>query len=175
MKVYISGPITGHPDYMERFSEAEEKLKEQGHEVINPAKVNANLPASTTYDQHMTLDYIMLDMADAVCMLSGWDKSKGACIEYGYALAKGKIIINSYYGVKNVDNGSRKVTPEFGKKILETLNPKGIFWFEEGAIFIAVDNTQSEMFMEEFSDFENCQKWIRAEKCVDSNGNEHFD
>ena len=27
MRVYISGPITGTDDYMERFAEAEEKLR----------------------------------------------------------------------------------------------------------------------------------------------------
>ena len=38
-RVYISGPITGIDDYMERFSNAEKELKEQGLSVVNPAKV----------------------------------------------------------------------------------------------------------------------------------------
>ena len=42
--IYISGPITGTPDYMERFEKAEKELTENGYSVINPAKVNAMLP-----------------------------------------------------------------------------------------------------------------------------------
>ena len=92
MKIYISGPITGTKNYLERFATAEERLESEGNEVINPAKVNSQLPTSTTYSQYMAMSYMMLDMADAIYMLEGWEKSKGACIEYGYAMAKGKVI-----------------------------------------------------------------------------------
>lgn len=49
-RVYISGSITGTDDYMERFSKAEKELEAQGFGVINPAKVNAQLPADNCYD-----------------------------------------------------------------------------------------------------------------------------
>ena len=51
MKIYISGAITGIDDYMERFAKAEKKLTEQGYSVVNPAKVNAQLPEDTTYEE----------------------------------------------------------------------------------------------------------------------------
>ena len=41
MKVYISGPITGTTDYMERFSEAQKHIESLGYSVINPALVNS--------------------------------------------------------------------------------------------------------------------------------------
>ena len=52
MKIYISGQISNleKSDYMERFAKAEKKLTEQGYSVVNPAKVNAQLPEDTSYE-----------------------------------------------------------------------------------------------------------------------------
>ena len=47
--VYISGAISGTTDYMERFEKAENKLKDEGYTVINPAKINSFLPTTTTW------------------------------------------------------------------------------------------------------------------------------
>lgn len=41
-RVYISGLVTGIDDYMERFSNAEKELKEQGFSVVNPKGVITN-------------------------------------------------------------------------------------------------------------------------------------
>lgn len=94
MKVYISGAITGTDDYMERFAKAEEQLVNDGFIVINPAKVNGQLPKETSYDEYMKMSILMLSMCDAIYMLDGWKNSKGACIEYGYALGTDKVIMN---------------------------------------------------------------------------------
>ena len=93
MKIYISGAITGTDNYMERFSKAEKELTENGYSVINPAKVNAQLPEDTTYEEYMKMSFCMLDMCDSICMLKGWEKSCGANREYGYAIAKKKAIL----------------------------------------------------------------------------------
>jgi hypothetical protein len=87
MKIYISGAITGTTDYMERFAKAEERLKAQGYTVINPAKVNAQLPDDTTWEQYMDMSMIMLDMCDGIYMLNGWKESKGAVKEFDYAVS----------------------------------------------------------------------------------------
>ena len=91
MRIYISGQISNleKSDYMERFAKAEKELSEQGYSVINPAKVNAQLPEDTSYEEYMKMSFCMLDMCDAIFMLKKWRESKGACIEYGYALGKG--------------------------------------------------------------------------------------
>lgn len=95
MKIYISGGITNVPNFMERFAEAEKRLRNAypKAEVINPALVNSNLPKSTTHEQYMKMSFLMLDMADYVYMLNNWRESCGASQEYGYAFAKGKVIM----------------------------------------------------------------------------------
>ena len=93
MKIYISGAITGTDDYMERFAKAEKELTEQGYSVVNPARVNAQLPEDTSYEEYMKMSFCMIDMCDSIYMLQGWSESCGANREYGYALAKDMIIM----------------------------------------------------------------------------------
>lgn len=92
-RIYISGAITGTADYIDRFGAAQKKLKEQGYSVINPAAVCSAMPGDTGYEEYMKLGFCLLDMCDCIYMLNGWSKSCGANREYGYALAKDKIII----------------------------------------------------------------------------------
>jgi hypothetical protein len=92
-RIYISGAITGTVNYMERFEAAEKELTEQGYTVINPAKVNAQLPAgSTTYEDYMRMSLFLMDMCDVLYQLDGWEYSKGANRELGYALGKDMTI-----------------------------------------------------------------------------------
>lgn len=91
-KIYISGPITGTTDYMERFEKAESYLKSKGYSVVNPAKVNAQRPEDTTYEEYMKMSFTMLDMCEYIYMLDGWHKSTGANRELGYAMAKDMTI-----------------------------------------------------------------------------------
>ena len=93
MKLYISGPITGTEDYMERFAAAQKELEEEGWSVVNPALVNSNLPEDTEWEDYMRMAVCMMDMCETVYFLNGWKESRGANIEYGYALAKGRDIM----------------------------------------------------------------------------------
>ena len=95
MKIYISGAITNNPKFEEIFADAADKLRKEypNAEIIDPSLVNSFLPESTTHEEYMRMSFVMLDMADAIYMLDNWKTSCGASQEYGYALAKDKIIM----------------------------------------------------------------------------------
>lgn len=78
--VYLSGPITGVENYQEAFERAEEMLAEAGFTVLNPAK----LPKGLTNEQYMRIDLAMIDAADVVYFLPGWENSKGSVMERAY-------------------------------------------------------------------------------------------
>lgn len=84
MRAFISGPITGVPDYMEKFSKAHIFLDSIGYEPINPALVTYRIPDSLGMDweEYMSITLLLLKHCDAVCMLEGWSKSPGAKIEH---------------------------------------------------------------------------------------------
>lgn len=87
--VYIAGPITGVEDYREAFFDAAEDLSRLGYTVLNPAV----LPDGLTYEQYMTIDFAMINVADAVYFLPGWENSRGATLERAYCEYIGKAVM----------------------------------------------------------------------------------
>ena len=88
MKIYISGAITNNPNYKEDFERAEDDLQieYQSADIINPAKVKAQLPEDTTYEEYMKMSFCLLSLCDVAYFLNGWRNSNGANKEYRYAL-----------------------------------------------------------------------------------------
>jgi nucleoside 2-deoxyribosyltransferase len=91
-KVYISGAITGVDDCSTHFADAEDLLIKKGYKVVNPYMMDFVMP-NADYEDYMKVDLLLLDMCDAIYMLKGWENSRGANREYGYALAKGMEIM----------------------------------------------------------------------------------
>ena len=91
-RIYLSGPITGIVDYHQRFEKAKVELVAAGYNnIANPAELDGVINEGK-YDEYMSLCMSLLDMCDVVVMLPGWKESLGANREYGYALAKNKLI-----------------------------------------------------------------------------------
>lgn len=92
---YLSGPITGHKNYRQQFARAAGTLKEMGYAVINPAELGAALPLDQmSYEDIMKIDMGLLAAADYLVQLPGWEDSKGANRELGFALGTDKIIVS---------------------------------------------------------------------------------
>ena len=98
MRIYISGPITGHEeDYITRFEAAEKQLLEQypDAELINPAKIMEHMGdhAKLTHQNYMDLSLTLMDMCSHIYLMDGWMDSRGCGIELEYAFETDKGIL----------------------------------------------------------------------------------
>lgn len=84
--VYIAGPITGVEKYWEPFEAAADELQAEGFIPLTPTWQ----PPGLTNAQYMRTCLPMIDSADAVLFLPGWDDSKGARLEWLYCNYIGK-------------------------------------------------------------------------------------
>lgn len=81
MKLYLSGPMTGIKDWnYPAFNEATKRLREQGHDVFNPAE-NDNGSSGKSREFYLRLDVKAVASAEAVAVLPGWERSEGANLE----------------------------------------------------------------------------------------------
>jgi len=88
--VYISGPMTGKPDFnYPAFHAAAASLREQGFEVINPAEMDAADAGPLTWEQYLRRDIRKLMDAERIALLPGWERSRGASLELHIATALG--------------------------------------------------------------------------------------
>jgi hypothetical protein len=87
MRVYISGPMTGIPEFNRpAFIKAKCKLIALGYDVISPVDVGDELaermaPTKPNWTDYMRDDIRALVECEAIYLLDGWDKSKGATAE----------------------------------------------------------------------------------------------
>lgn len=86
-KVYISGPMTGKPDFnRDAFNEAEAKLREKGLDVFNPASIC--IP-NAEWSDYMRRDIKAMMDCGVIVVLPEWFTSQGARIEVELALQLG--------------------------------------------------------------------------------------
>ena len=84
--IYISGPITGVPQYYKAFENMEDELSAIGYIPLSPSR----LPQGMTNAQYMTICLSMIEVADAVIFLEGWENSNGARLERDYCFYTSK-------------------------------------------------------------------------------------
>lgn len=95
-KIYISGPMTGYPDFNRpMFKEAEKWCRKNNYSPFNPGWLLFGEEDTFTYDEIMEIDLCALSKCEVILMLPGYEKSNGACIELSLAKELGLSII--YY------------------------------------------------------------------------------
>lgn len=116
MKVYIAGPMTGHPSYnVTAFETEREKWRKTGHDVTTPFDCNSVVwlrlygrpfnPHKDTCDygdpiltEMLQQDIRALLRADVVVFLPGWPTSRGASMEAVIASTAHKRMIEAATG-----------------------------------------------------------------------------
>lgn len=114
MKFYVAGPMRGYPQFnFPAFFAAAERLRQQGHEVFNPAERDVSVHGEDFAEKNPTGDIevatkqhgfslrealgddlaFICKEADAIALLPGWQKSKGATAERAVAEALGLEIV----------------------------------------------------------------------------------
>jgi hypothetical protein len=79
-RIYISGPMTGLPEFnYPAFHAAAAELRAVGHEVVSPAEINH--AAGGDWKMYLRRDIAALCGCDAVALLPGWQNSSGAHLE----------------------------------------------------------------------------------------------
>lgn len=76
--VFISGPMTGIENYnRDVFHHEASQLRHIGFTVLNPAI----FPDGLAHHQYLAMTLVMLEQADAIYLLEGWENSVGAKAE----------------------------------------------------------------------------------------------
>lgn len=86
MVTYISGPVRGTTDYVDRFAAAHIQLASRGYIPVSPLDNGHQDLGDENEDEQAYLAYLKRDIrtlleCDQVYMLRGWESSRGARLE----------------------------------------------------------------------------------------------
>jgi hypothetical protein len=113
MKLYIAGPMSGLPHHnAPAFDAVAASLRALGFDVVSPPEITRDNPQPgihddgsidpTTYARLVRLDLLALLDCDAVVVLDGWERSRGARLE---AVIADRLGLRVYLASQAVNRG----------------------------------------------------------------------
>jgi len=106
-RIYISGKITGDPDYKDKFAACARDLEKAGYAVANPAVIT-----DESWDRAMRKALKMMLDCDGVALLPDWMDSRGARIEKELADNLGIPALNINRWLDDAEAARREGTHE---------------------------------------------------------------
>ncbi|HBO2747816.1 TPA: DUF4406 domain-containing protein [Pseudomonas aeruginosa] len=92
-RIYVAGPMTGYKDFnFPAFNAQAEELRGLGYHVENPAE--HGIVDGAEWQDYLRYDIGRLSTCEAIFLLPGWSKSKGAALEVHIAKALGMTFIH---------------------------------------------------------------------------------
>ena len=102
MRVYLAGPMSGLPEFgFPAFFEAEARFVLNGWEVLSPARLDVEAGFDPKCDEAMPAEFYMrrdlpaLIGCDAIALLPGWRRSRGAQNELAVARMCGLVVLDA--------------------------------------------------------------------------------
>jgi Domain of unknown function (DUF4406) len=93
-RIYVAGPMTGIESFnFPAFNAKADELRNYGWTVLNPA--DHGILEGAQWGDYLRFDIGLLGTCEAICMLPGWTKSKGARLEHSIAVALDMTILFS--------------------------------------------------------------------------------
>ena len=93
-RIYIAGPMTGLPGHnFPAFHAAADRLRQAGWDVVNPAE-NFGGRRDLPRESYIRADVALLIECHAIALLPGWERSRGAKLEYLLARELGMPVID---------------------------------------------------------------------------------
>ena len=91
--IYLSGPMTNDEGYMKKFNNAADQLLEIDPDliIVNPATMiqhSGCLDNGSDYRRILDIDKEIISSCDAICLLPGWENSKGCREEVETAITE---------------------------------------------------------------------------------------
>lgn len=94
IRIYLSGPMTGLPEYnFPAFNAEAARLRALGYDVVNPAELNPE--PGKAWHECMRADIRELMTCDTIALLPGWHGSDGAHLELHVAHRVGIKIVDA--------------------------------------------------------------------------------
>lgn len=124
MRVYIAGPMTGHPLWnFPAFDQAAQELRAYGYTPVNPADLDRavgfdparDTPSPAFLREALARDMVAICSCRAVAVLPGWKKSLGALVEVSLAVRLGLTILDA----DTLDDITREVTDHIRRQVCD--------------------------------------------------------